>query len=398
MASHPVQYQAPWYRALAKIADLWVFFSHRVTADEQGAAGFGVAFDWDVPLLDGYEHEWLPNVAARPAVDRFRGCDTPSIADRLTAGRFDAVVVNGWQLLSYWQAVRAANHQRIPVFVRGDSHLSTERRAATRVAKRVAYPRLLRAFDGYLAVGQRNRDYYRHYGVPDDRIWPAPHCVDNVFFARSAAAARAADMSPRRLFGIADNAAVFLLAAKLIEMKRPLDFIQALAAARSAGASVRGLVAGDGPLRAEMEAHARRAGVPCTFAGFLNQQQIGAAYAAADALVLPSDGRETWGLVVNEAMASGLPAIVSEAAGCVPDLVVDGRTGFAFPRGDVATLTRRMIETADRSYAAALGRAAAAHIDAYSPAAAAQGVVAAVEGTRALQARARKRHHDHAIA
>src|SRR5205823_11678045 len=75
LASHPVQYQAPWYRALARICDLHVFFAHRVTPADQARAGFDVAFEWDVPLVEGYAHEWLPNLSARPGVDRFRGCD-----------------------------------------------------------------------------------------------------------------------------------------------------------------------------------------------------------------------------------------------------------------------------------------------------------------------------------
>src|SRR5262245_3493392 len=105
IGSHPVQYQASWYRALALHAELRVFFAHRVTAADQARAGFAVPFEWDVPLVDGYAHEWLTNVSSRPGVGTFLGCDTPAIADRLGAGRFDAVVVNGWQLLTYWQAI-----------------------------------------------------------------------------------------------------------------------------------------------------------------------------------------------------------------------------------------------------------------------------------------------------
>src|SRR5262249_38079813 len=115
IASHPVQYQAPWYRALAQLADLRVFFAHRASAEEQGRAGFEVPFEWDVPLVDGYAYEWLTNMSSRPGVGTFLGCDTPAIADRLAAGRFDAVVVNGWQLLTYWQAIRAARALGVPV-------------------------------------------------------------------------------------------------------------------------------------------------------------------------------------------------------------------------------------------------------------------------------------------
>src|SRR5881396_2777986 len=79
LTSHPIQYQAPWFRALAKEVDLEVFFAHRPSAAEQGKAGFGVAFEWDVDLLSGYRYRFLKNLSNKPGVDRFSGCDTPGI-------------------------------------------------------------------------------------------------------------------------------------------------------------------------------------------------------------------------------------------------------------------------------------------------------------------------------
>ena len=115
--------------------------------------------------------------------------------------------------------------------------------------------------------------------------------------------------------------------------------------------------------------------VRATFAGFLNQTQIADAYAAADVLVLPSDYGETWGLVVNEAMASGLPAIVSDAVGCAPDLVLPGRTGLRHPLGDTAALGRAIARLADDpSVLGAMSREASAHVQGYSIGAAANGI------------------------
>jgi glycosyltransferase involved in cell wall biosynthesis len=382
VASHPVQYQAPWYRALAAIVDLQVFFAHRMAAADHARAGFGVEFDWDVPVLDGYEYTWLDNVAARPGVDRFRGCDTPAVASRIEHGGFDAVLVNGWQLLTYWQAIRAARRAGIAVMVRGDSHLATTRGAVRRSAKRVVYPSLLRAFDAYLAVGERNEAYYRFYGVPASRIYRSPHCVDNEFFARSADAARTMPGGARRALGIPADAIVFTFAGKFIEQKRPLDFLAALDAIRSAQPNAWGLLAGDGPLRDVMEGHRRRHETRCTMIGFLNQQRIAMAYAAADALVLPSRD-ETWGLVVNEAMACGVPAIVSDQVGCASDLIIDGETGFSFPCGEVAALAERMRWLAqDRELRRAMREPVLRRIARFSPQTAAAGVLRAMEGSR----------------
>jgi glycosyltransferase involved in cell wall biosynthesis len=386
VASHPVQYQAPWYRELAARVDLTVFFAHRATAADQARAGFGVPFEWDVPMYDGYRHAWLNNVAAQPSVDAFRGCDTPAIREIVASKRFDAVLVNGWQLLSYWQAARAARRAGIPVLVRGDSQLHSGRGAIVRAVKRVVYPRLLGAFDEFLAVGRRNAEYYRHYGIPPHRIFASPHCVDNAFFSSAAAAARVAGRGLRTTLGLRDDDVVFLFAGKLIDKKRPLDFLHALDLARRTHPRVVGLIVGDGPLREAVEEHRERQGTACAIAGFLNQRQIGAAYAAADALVLPSDGRETWGLVVNEAMACGVPPIVSDEAGCAPDLVLDGRTGLSYRCGDVEALAACIGRLArDGAFRRDLSTAAASHIESYSPAAAADGVAAALRSVNVMK-------------
>jgi glycosyltransferase involved in cell wall biosynthesis len=139
------------------------------------------------------------------------------------------------------------------------------------------------------------------------------------------------------------------------------------------------LMVGDGELRDECEAYAREYSLPVTFAGFVNQGDMPGAYAAADCLILPSDHGETWGLVVNEAMACGLPAIVSDHVGCHPDLVIEGRTGHVFPCGDVEAMARLL-----RTLAGApaglqrMGEAARQHVQEYSIAHLAEGTLAAL--------------------
>ena len=118
--------------------------------------------------------------------------------------------------------------------------------------------------------------------------------------------------------------------------------------------------------------------MPVSIDGFLNQTEMPNAYAAADCLVLPSDFGETWGLVVNEAMVCGLPAIVSDRVGCGPDLVQDGVTGAIFPFGDVNELARRMIEmAADREKRESMGEQAVIRVREYTVERAAEGTMAA---------------------
>src|SRR5262249_31926756 len=161
----------------------------------------------------------------------------------------------------------------------------------------------------------------------------------------------------RRRFGLPEEGVVALYCGKLLPVKRPLDFVAALAEAARPGGALAGLVVGDGPLRGACEAAARDSGAPVHFAGFLNQSEIGNASPAADLLVLP--GAESWGLVVNEAMSCGRPCLVSDAVGCGPELVVPGETGDVFPLGGVSGLAARLAAAAqDPEALAGLGRRA----------------------------------------
>jgi len=372
LATHPIQYYAPLYRALAARpgVDLTVYFAHQPTPAEQGI-GFGVAFTWDHNLIDGYPHIFLTNRASGPNRDRFRDYDTPSIASIITRGRFDAFLVHGWQTQSYWQAMRACWQSATPVLVRGDSQLRDDASSLKRALKRMLYPRFVRRFAACLSVGQRSDEYFRYYGAR--RVVRSPHFVDNARFAAAAAAARPDRAALRAALGIPADAIVALFAGKLIDRKRPIDLLRAVE--RVDG--VHALFVGDGARRASLEAMARAAGARAHFAGFRNQGAMAEAYAVADVLVLPSDARETWGLVVNEAMASGIPAIVSDAVGCAPDLIVPGVTGAVYPAGDVGALARVLAAlAADPSSAERMGASAARHIAAWSVDRAADGVLA----------------------
>ncbi len=204
--------------------------------------------------------------------------------------------------------------------------------------------------------------------------------MDNDWFAARAAerAGRRAEL--RRAFGLPEDAVVFLFAGKLVGKKRPQDLIAALGRLPPESKSrACALVAGDGPLRGACEQMALEQDAATVFAGFLNQSRLPDAYAAADVLVLPSDAGETWGLVVNEAMASGRPAIASRAAGCCADLVTEGKTGCSFAPGHIDSLAGILagyLREPDR--AGREGRGAAKHIQAFGLDPAADGIAAAV--------------------
>src|ERR1039458_7443764 len=150
ISTHPIQYHSEWYRALAEhpALDVHVYYGHRATPLEQANAGFGVEFNWDVPLLSGYSYTFLQNVADHPCLGRFAGIDTPEIKNIITRGEFDAVLLNGWNYKYEWQAIRACWKSGVKVLVRSDTHLHRPRSLLTRIAKQVVYRQFIPRLDG----------------------------------------------------------------------------------------------------------------------------------------------------------------------------------------------------------------------------------------------------------
>jgi glycosyltransferase involved in cell wall biosynthesis len=386
VASHPVQYQVPWYRALAAEPDvnLTVYYALIPTPEQQGV-GFGVDFAWDVPLLDGYRWTALENSARAPTLDGFFASRTPTVGRVFERDRPDAVVVSGWQSLPFIQAIRACEKLGIPRLVRGESSALRRRPWWTRAIHR----RLLARFDACLAIGRANLRFYRENGVPSERLFLAPYFVDEGRFREAAGRLAPERERIRREWGLSPEDVCFLFAGRLVAKKRVSDLISASAIARRSRPAVRVLVVGDGEESKSARRLAETLGTPVAFAGFLNQTEISRAYVAADCLVLPSDYGETWGLVVNEAMIHGLPVIVSDRVGCGPDLVEDGVTGRVFPFGDVSALARTMVEIAEDAEARReMGAGARRRVAGYSEERAVRGTLEAVRFATRSPARA----------
>jgi glycosyltransferase involved in cell wall biosynthesis len=383
VSTHPIQYHAPWFRGLAAHPrlDVHVYFCHKSTPQEQARAGFDVEFDWDVDLLAGYPHSFLKNIASPAGHGRFAGFDTPEIGKIFREQKYDAVLVNGWNYKSAWQAIWAAWKSGVKVLVRGDSHLHFDRSWPVRVTKRLMYRRFVPRLDACLAPGAWSREYFEYYGARPERIFFVPHVVDVDFIESESRRLAPARSELRRQWKLADDSFVFLFVGKFTETKRPLDFVNAIYEAAKRGKHVQGLMVGDGPLRSTCEDFVRSHNIPVSFAGFLNQSQIVRAYVCGDGLALPSVG-ETWGMVVNEAMACGRPSVISDRVGCGPDLVLPQETGLIFPHGNVMALSSAMIKmAANPLQTAEMGRNAHNRLARYSLKAAVDGVLQALEAT-----------------
>ena len=377
VTSHPIQYQVPVFRHLTADPniDFEVLFAMLPDAAAQGA-GFGVHFEWDIPLLEGYNFSVLNNVSKNQGVTHFSGCDTPEVHDVLKRRKIDVVVVNGWVVKTCLQTLNACRRLGIPCIVRGEANHLRPRPWWKRLLQR----QLVRRYDAYLTIGTVNRDFYRSYGVSDDRMFDAKYCIENERFIKASEACRDRRTEFRSNWNIADGKTCFLFCGKFEEKKHPVQLIQCLADAVQQGANIHLLMVGDGDLKRECELRVQEKRLPVTFTGFLNQTEIVNAYIAADVLALPSDHGETWGLVANEAMVCGLPVLASNQVGCVEDLITNNETGWTFEFGQWQQLTSLLLQIAEQTDKfPTMADACRSRIADYSPAAASKGVATAVK-------------------
>ena len=364
---------APWFRELAARPDieLHVVFLRHLTDSAQGM-GFGTAFKWDVPLLQGYSSESLD---VTPSF--FQSLSLFTRLSTVFAERDpELVIVTGWNesLLVAAQLFTKLLGRRL--VVRGESNSLRPRRGIVRFLHRT----LLRLPKAFLSIGEKNREFYSENGVESSRIFPGAYFVETERMLAMESAHRHERQQLREARGYSDEDVVLLFCGKHVPFKRPKLLIEAAAKLRANGASVKVLYAGSGELTHQLVEAARELDVPTHFEGFLNQTELWRAYLSADVFVLPSDNGETWGLVVNEAMLFGLPVLVSNEVGSRYDLVVDGVTGYGFEPSADALAEAAQPLLADAALRKAMGEQGRERVKSlYSSHVATEGLLAAVK-------------------
>ena len=369
LTTHPIQYQTPVWRLLAERGNIpfEVLFMSRQGLDYRKDPQFGQKITWDLDLLGGYPNKFLPSIENKNQSSPFWLRLNRDFGEWLMRKPPHALWLQGWQVVAYWQAAARAKRLGIPVWIRGDTNAASRSGGPMQPIRDFMLARLFKKIDRFLVVGSANRSFYQSFGIGPDRLEPAPHCVENARFESEAARSRPDRQRWRRAHGIPDDAFCVLFAGKLIQKKRPLDLIAALRIAQAMQPERRFhlLVAGTGAQAFEMRAttsvvfdidggglvkplNRNPETTRASYLGFVNQSHMPEVYAAADALVLPSERTETWGLVVNEAMASGLPALVSDKVGCSEDLVRPLRDDLIFPLGDVEAMANALLRIVEQ--------------------------------------------------
>lgn len=376
--SHPTQYYSPWFRWLsaATSLDIRVFYLWKFGVQPTLDLQFNTTFKWDVDLLSGYAHEFLDNTARDPGTHHFWGLRNPTLGARLSAWKPDAVLIFGYKTASQLAAIFWARRRGIPLLFRGDSHLLGRKRPSRRA--RIALRLLYSQFAAITSVGAANREYFKDLGVPDHKLFFAPHAVSDSLFDPRREEIQEAARALRGTLGIGPSTRVVLFAGKLVPAKQPRELLNAFLSLKLPHTAL--VFVGDGVELEALRNTARAAPSGSVhFLPFANQSEMPVRYAMSDLFVLPSRGHyETWGLAVNEAMHMGVPALVSDRVGCQQDLVSDGETGWVFAAEDTCQLEDRLA-AALRADLTAMKPALAERIGRYTYAHAAAGLLRALE-------------------
>jgi glycosyltransferase involved in cell wall biosynthesis len=321
VTTEPTASRVPQFDLLAKRDDLEIMVYY--AAESVQGRMWKLTLDHPHEILQG------PNVPLTRVLHHDYPI-TPSLWGKLDRGNYDCVVVWGWSTFAAQVAVLWCRRKGVPYVLFAESHLAEPRRAWVRAAKHLLVPLAVRHAAAWLATGTLARRHLVHYGADPARIWTFANTVDVGVLA-----ARAAELRPRRdeiraRLGLPAEGVVVLHAGRLL----PVKAVDVLIEAAAQAGSVHLLIVGDGPERNALERAAARAGVGSTFTGFLAEQDLVETYVAADVFALLSR-RETWGVVVNEAAACGLPLVLSHGVGAATDLLVAGVNGELVPVDDV---------------------------------------------------------------
>jgi glycosyltransferase involved in cell wall biosynthesis len=350
-------YRIPVFNALAqqKGIELHVIFLAETDPTQRRWLVYKDEIEFSYQVLPAWRRRWsgghvLVNRGMWSALERFLP---------------NSILCGGYNYPAFWQALTWSKFHSVH-FAAWIESTSRDQRNPSVLAEFIKR-RFVRNCSSFAVPGKSSFEYVKSMGVPAERIHRAPNAVDNQLFANLARSVREREVQCRTELGLPQR--YFVYAGRVTREKGVFQLLEAYTRLEPELRSEVGLVlVGEETARNELMKNSAKI-YPGTvvFPGFAQRDQLAAFYALAEALVFPTLS-DPWGLVVNEAMACGLPIIASDAAGCVADLVQDGENGYVIPTGDVGKLAEAMAAFArDPQLASRMGQHSARLIEGFSP-------------------------------
>jgi glycosyltransferase involved in cell wall biosynthesis len=366
ITTHPIQYYAPVFKVITQsnMVELKVFYTWGACSIEKKDPGFNRIIEWDIPLFDGYNYEFLLNTANDKGTHHFNGIINPDIIQRIDAFKPNFILIYGWCWNSHLKVMRHYKN-KVPIWFKGDSTLLLPSKSFKQKIKSIIKKPLLKWIYSHVNkafyVGINNKLYFLEYGMNLGKMVFAPHAIDNIRFATDRIE-EAANL--RKTLSINGQAIIILFAGKFEVVKNPKLLLKAFLELKE-NYNVHLLFVGNGLLKNDLTSITQH-NPNVHFIDFQNQSQMPVIYQACDLFCLPSQS-ETWGLAVNEAMACGKAVLVSDKVGCAMDLVKPGINGDIFQADSIRSLTEKLaIITKNRLKLMEFGKASREIIQSWS--------------------------------
>ena len=336
VTTHPIQYYAPLFKLLALEIELKVFYTWGKDSLEKYDPGFGKKVQWDIPLLEGYDYQYLENTSVKPGSHHFKGVKNPKIIKDILDYNPNAIMVIGWRYDSHLKVLRYFRG-KIPLYFRGDSTLLDNYQIGFLGSIKNSLRRFFLIWiyshvDKVFYVGTESKLYFKWALIKESQLIFSPHSIDNtryiVDYSNKSKELRASLCIP-------SLARVLLFAGKFEIKKNPLLLLNSFLKATTENIHLVFIGNGEEENKLKRLANESSKSSFIHFIDFQNQSLMPIWYQMTDVFCLSSKGPgETWGLAVNEAMASGKAIMVSDKVGCAKDLVITGINGWTFESGN----------------------------------------------------------------
>jgi glycosyltransferase involved in cell wall biosynthesis len=368
-------YRIPVFNALARLdgIDLHVIFLAETDPTQR---------EWRVHKEDiGFSYEILPNLRRR--IHGQNVLLNWGVSKALNNAAPDAILCGGYNYLASWASLRWAERRQIPFYLWVES-TKMNIRSGDRWTETLK-SQFMHRCTAFIVPGIAASDYVESYGVPKSKIFVAPNAVDNHFFEQRSISIRQRATFHRFDLGLPPR--FFLFVGRLVHEKGIFDLLDAYHILPPELQRDVGLVyVGDGPARATLQRRSKDVGGSVVLAGFAQRDRLAQFYALADAFIFPTHA-DAWGLVVNEAMACGLPVVCSDATGCAADLIRAETNGYIVTSHDVKGLSTAMAQLiVDNDLRLRMGKRSRQLIRNFSPKLCATGIANAVFAQKACAA------------
>jgi glycosyltransferase involved in cell wall biosynthesis len=330
ICSHPIQYYVPVFKLLSIVVESKVFYTggDKIHFDK----GFGLNIQWDIPLLEGYDFQFLINSAKKSGTGHFLGTINPDAIRTIREYDPTHILLFGWAHYSHFRILNYFSGKARILF-RGDSTALRQQHLLKSLTKKVVLKYIYSQVNHAFYTGINNKYYFKNYGLKNNQLSFAPHAVDNERYA-----CIKDTLEIREMFRIKDSAILILFAGKFTTVKNPEMLLKAFVQLQLTNTHL--LLVGDGPLAAGLRDTYRHEKIH--FLPFQNQSDMPSVYQSCDLFCMPSKS-ESWGLAINEAMAAGKAILASDMVGCHADLVKPAN-GMIFQNNSLTDLKHKLIK------------------------------------------------------